>query len=271
MSMNKESTERVRRANIRLHTLIAADYDKRQAIYHPAVMANLRKLLLPHIEGRSGRLLDVGCGAGYISRLLDGCDFDIAGFDITLAMIERARAASPVGAFVAADAAAIPFRENTFDAVAVSGVLHHLADYSAALREAAACLKPGGMMFILNEPCARGYRLFRPLRRFTKRFLPESRVKKHMDAGALRGEDELLAEYHLNFSDGIDPGDIERILGQCGVTTIELQLTDLNMIANLGDRLSIDILDSIPLLKKRMPGVIGFDFNLIASKKMRFP
>ncbi len=260
-------TEKVQRANIRLHSLIAGDYDDRQAVFHPVVVANLKELIAPYIETSIGnKFLDVGCGTGYAARLVENYDFEVTGFDITPEMIKRARQNLPDGIFVVADAGAVPFRQSAFDVVAISGVLHHLAHYEPALRAAAVCVKPGGLLLILNEPCVKGYRRFRQVRRFTKKFLPESRVKKHTDSGLLGADEELLAEYHVNFSDGIDPKKVKAILESENFSVEQIQYTDLNMIANLGDRLYYDILKRLQQIKHGNIHAAGFDFNLIAIR-----
>jgi SAM-dependent methyltransferase len=91
------------------------------------VLANWFAKLLP-----SGvRVLDVGCGDGLVSALLQQQRPDIAvqGIDV----LPRAQTHIPVEIF---DGTSIPFAKASFDVVLFSDVLHHTLDATILLREA---------------------------------------------------------------------------------------------------------------------------------------
>lgn len=85
-------------------------------------------------------LLEIGCGSGYYLEVLatllpDGVGY--TGIDYSDAMIARAREHYPAIAFEVADAAKLPYADQSFD-IAFNGVsLMHILDYQAAIREAA--------------------------------------------------------------------------------------------------------------------------------------
>ncbi len=107
---------------------------------------------------RSGdRLLDVGCGAGYTTRLVADRVREAVGVDYSEAMIERARAAaggSPQLRFEAGDVRALgPERFGRFDVVLSSRCLINLAsweDQQRAIRNVASVLEPGGRFLFLE-------------------------------------------------------------------------------------------------------------------------
>jgi SAM-dependent methyltransferase len=59
---------------------------------------DLPTILAEHVAGR--RALDFGCGAGRSTRFLRGLGFDVAGVDVSAAMLEQARRLDPDGSYI---------------------------------------------------------------------------------------------------------------------------------------------------------------------------
>jgi len=98
-------------------------------------------------DGASGDLLDIGCADGGLRRHLAGrCRY--VGLDST-ATGSKLYGARPE---VFGDAAQLPFRANSFDAVVLLDVLEHLAEPRTSLQEICRVLRPGGLLYI-NVPC----------------------------------------------------------------------------------------------------------------------
>jgi SAM-dependent methyltransferase len=96
-------------------------------------------------ERGAEQLLDLGCGEGALAaavgRLCGQAKPRVVGLDASPIMLS----AAPPPA-VLADATAIPFQDNAFDAVVAVNVLDHLPDPLPALREAHRVLRPGGVL-----------------------------------------------------------------------------------------------------------------------------
>lgn len=257
---------RVTEANIELHTAIAHDYDSRQAVSHPEVRRNLLQFINKHLGSASGRLLDIGCGTGLASSLVKNDKLNITGIDITPAMLETARRRLPNAHFVIADASNPPFLSETFDAAIISGVLHHVVDYTDVLRQTTQLLKPGAPILIINEPNSTGYAMLRPIRFATSRIIPEKRVYRHIVSGNIPADTENLAEYHLHHGNGIDPELVSYSLESQGFTISEIQYTNLGIIANIGERIGINLLSPFSPLRFISFGANSIDFNLAAVK-----
>ncbi len=114
----------------------------------------LEPLLMKHMPSK-GKVLDLACGAGGFSFLLEDLGFQVVGLDSSEAMLERAREfardkRSKVE-FVKGDARELPFEDNSFDYVLFIDSLVHFEprELNQLFREAARVLKPGGR-FILQ-------------------------------------------------------------------------------------------------------------------------
>jgi len=81
------------------------------------------------------RLFDAGCGGGGASLLAAQRGADVTGLDASDALIALARERVPEGDFRAGDLEALPYDEQTFDAIIASLAVQYTADPIAALRE----------------------------------------------------------------------------------------------------------------------------------------
>ena len=102
-------------------------------------------------SSRPARILDLATGSGDLAIALQkACpSAEIVGADFCLPMLEEARRKN-VPCLVQADALALPFRDETFDAVTVAFGLRNMASWEKALDEIHRVLRPGGLLVVLD-------------------------------------------------------------------------------------------------------------------------
>lgn len=97
------------------------------------------------------RVLDIGCGGGYLSEEFAKDGFDVSGIDPAEASIAAAQAHAVAQGleiyYQAARGEALPFEDASFDIVACCDVLEHVDRPAAVILEAARVLKRGGVFF----------------------------------------------------------------------------------------------------------------------------
>jgi ubiquinone/menaquinone biosynthesis C-methylase UbiE len=97
------------------------------------------------------RVLDIGCGSGTFTRLLHARGYRLSGIDISSKMIAMARHKSADIQFFEGDAENLPFENGAFDAVLLSGLVHHFPDQRRLAAEVFRVLTPGGK-FVAFDP-----------------------------------------------------------------------------------------------------------------------
>jgi len=144
------------KANVEFHRALLERY-KEQPFFLPENQARVRTLLSGlAVEVGGGRLLDVGCGMGFILDLAHDLFQQLDGIDITPEMLERVTPRPNVRLRLA-PAEAVPFADGAFDVITMYSVLHHLPDLAQAFREARRVLRPGGTLYA-DESSSRHYR-----------------------------------------------------------------------------------------------------------------
>lgn len=134
------------------------DYDKQTYDY----MRNRRmQYLKREITGR--KILDIGCNCGDLIKMYKTTE-DVVGIDISEKSLKIGKE-NVDAEFVKADAARLPFQDNSFDCVIVSESLYYLDHPEHCVKEAFQKLKPGGKLIILfsNQLYNRLGRMFGPI------------------------------------------------------------------------------------------------------------
>ena len=93
-----------------------------------------------------GLVLDVACGTGDFVRLLHSMGYHAIGADFSHGML----AASDQVGLVQADAARLPFADNSFDGLTCGFALRNFTSLPAVMAEMARVVKPGGRIALVE-------------------------------------------------------------------------------------------------------------------------
>jgi ubiquinone/menaquinone biosynthesis C-methylase UbiE len=108
-----------------------------------------------------GKVLDWGCGWGQVTKLLSDRGVDVEPYDYREDAKAVGRAAleryPEIECTFSAEPVALPYEDDSFDAVVSCGVLEHVQDPDASLDELHRVLKPGGALIIIKLPNRRSY------------------------------------------------------------------------------------------------------------------
>lgn len=97
----------------------------------------------------SSSILDIGCGAGFLTNFLAKEGHRVAGVDLSEKSLEVAKRHDETKSvhYQTANAYSLPFSNNSFDAVCAMDVLEHVDNPERLIEEASRVLKPRGHFF----------------------------------------------------------------------------------------------------------------------------
>jgi 2-polyprenyl-3-methyl-5-hydroxy-6-metoxy-1,4-benzoquinol methylase len=104
------------------------------------------------------KILDAGCGEGYMSRKLATLGAQVAGVDASEGLIDAARShpgnQQAAASFEVASVDSLPYADRAFDLVLCNHLVNDLPDPSGPIREFARLLRPEGrIVILLLHPC----------------------------------------------------------------------------------------------------------------------
>jgi SAM-dependent methyltransferase len=104
--------------------------------------------LVSQVAGPGDRLLEIGCGTGYVLQALVGkCRLRATGGELLAEGLEHARRRVPGAEFAEVDALAMPY-DREFDLVGAFDVLEHIEDDLKAIRGLHRAVRSGGHVLL---------------------------------------------------------------------------------------------------------------------------
>ena len=129
----------------------SATYKELLAAHDETYLRHYVELVIRYAPSGS-RILDLGCGNGISSRLLNQADFDVVGTDISALFLEEAQEwENPKLRYKVCDVLELPFENNSFDVICSNELIEHLPDVETALTEMIRVVRKGGKV-VLSGP-----------------------------------------------------------------------------------------------------------------------
>jgi 2-polyprenyl-3-methyl-5-hydroxy-6-metoxy-1,4-benzoquinol methylase len=109
------------------------------------VLASLERLRV-----HSARLLEIGCGTGWLSELLTRFG-TVTAVDLGKEIIETAKARNPEIDFRSGDIHTLDLAPHSFDVIVTLETFSHVPDQQAFVRRMSQLLRPGGLLLLTTQ------------------------------------------------------------------------------------------------------------------------
>ncbi|WP_448073458.1 demethylmenaquinone methyltransferase [Georgenia yuyongxinii] len=147
--MSRASLEKRPRDVARMFDGVAQRYDLTNDVLSLGQDRIWRVATRKAVGARPGeRVLDLAAGTGTSSEEYADAGIDVVPCDFSTGMMAVGKRRRPDLPFVAGDATALPFADETFDAVTISFGLRNVVDTDRALREMLRVTRPGGRLVV---------------------------------------------------------------------------------------------------------------------------
>ena len=219
-------------ANKIAYTKVAKLYNETEPHFSPENQLKVKAILKKIRCGSGPKLLDIGCGTGFIINLAKDLFDEIHGIDISVDMLSRVDTSGGNITLHNIEAEKLPFDSEYFDVVTAYSVLHHLKNYETVLRKVFKVLKKKGYFYIDLEPNKKYFDLvarYKDAKDANYSEIVKNEIRSVCFASEKAKEDYgidgkilELAEYTKSVYGGIDAAEFEETAKKIGFSSCEV-------------------------------------------------
>lgn len=218
--------QKVIEANIALHSKMSDDYSTCEPHFRAENIATVEGKLIPIIEQTNAKkMLDLGCGTGFVINIAKKYVAEIHGVDVTKAMMDKVdRSGDAKIELFEHDTGSFPAAAGTYDMVTAYSFLHHLYDVTPTLKTAFNALRDGGIFYADLDP---NYYFWEGVNKLDRNGEYDGIVKREIEMVTYKDEDieknfgvdkDVFnsAEYGKNIKGGFKAEELEASLKNIG-------------------------------------------------------
>lgn len=217
-------------ANIALHSKMSNDYSTCEPHFRVENIENVEAKLKPVFEQtQAKKMLDLGCGTGFVINIAKKYVAEIHGVDVTQAMMDKVdRTGNAKIELFNHDTGSFEAAAGTYDVVTAYSFLHHLYDVVPTLKTAYGALRSGGVFYADLDP---NYYFWEGVNKLDRKGTYDEIVKREIEMVTYKDEDieknfgvekDIFnsAEYGKNIKGGFRAGELEVALQEIGFKKI---------------------------------------------------
>ena len=194
---------------------VAPRYDLMNDLMSMGQDRSWRREVVSAVDAHEGDfVLDLAAGTGTSSAPFAHAGAHVFPTDLSFGMLQVGKQRQPELTFVQGDATALPYADNSFDAVTISFGLRNVEDTLKALRELRRVTKPGGRIVI----CEFSTPTWGPFRGLYQRFYLPHAMPLVARLGSNPGSYSYLTETILAWP---DQRTLARLMSQAGWKKVE--------------------------------------------------
>jgi SAM-dependent methyltransferase len=182
-------------ANQQLHSALANAYNSSEPHFRPENVTHVEKRLRAIFAATNAeRMLDLGCGTGFLINIAKNYVKAIDGVDVTPAMTDQVDRSGPAQIRVhLGDTGSFAVEEGGYDVVTAYSFLHHLYEIGPTLRTAARALRPGGKFYADLDP---NYYFWEAIKALDPREQYDPIVRREI-ASVTQKDEEIQERFHV--------------------------------------------------------------------------
>lgn len=195
--MNTDQYQKAIKANIAVHSAMADDYNTVEPHFREESVLRVAGII-DEIENSNSinKVLDLGCGTGFMINILRDRAEEITGVDVTQAMLDKVDQNGKAKiTLINGDTAAVRLEDNYYDLATAYTFLDHLYDMTPTFKNCYKSLKDGGLFYADLSPNAYFWDEIKKLVKTGEEF--DEIVQREIKAVTAKDE-EIEAEFGVN-------------------------------------------------------------------------